>query len=75
MQNEVSHEKYRKNMISQKTQLETKVQDQDHTYLCPTNASLVQCFEALNVFRSYIYGRIKEAEDQKILEQETPKTE
>ena len=51
-------------MISQKTQLETKVKDQDHTYQCPSTATLMECYEALNIFRSYIYGRLKEHEEQ-----------
>jgi hypothetical protein len=50
-------------MISQKTQLETKVNEKDHTYHCAVNTSLMECLEALNIFRSYIYGRIKENED------------
>lgn len=65
-------------MISQKTQLETKVKDQDHTYHCPVNATLVECLEALNTFRSYIYGRLKEYEEQSKVEPnptEEPKTE
>jgi len=50
-------------MISQKTQLETKIKDQDHTYQCPANATLLECLEGLNIFRSYVFGRIKEAEE------------
>jgi len=53
----------RKYMISQKTQLQTKVQGKDHHYQCEPNASLPECFEALSIFRSYILGRIKEAEE------------
>lgn len=60
-------------MISQKTQLETKVKDQDHTYYCPSTATLLECYEALNTFRSYVYGRLKEHEEsqqsQKSLEE------
>lgn len=52
-----------KNMISQKTQLETKVNEKDHTYHCPNTASLLECLEAINIFRSYIYGRLKENEE------------
>jgi hypothetical protein len=52
-----------KNMISQKTQLETKVSEKDHTYHCPANAVLDECLEALNVFISYVYGRKKMNEE------------
>jgi hypothetical protein len=50
-------------MLSQKTQIETKIADKDHTYQCPNDSSLIACLEALNTFRSYIYGRIKENEE------------
>lgn len=50
-------------MLSQKTQLETKVNEKDHTYHCPANAVLNECLEALNIFTSYIYGRIKQNEE------------
>jgi hypothetical protein len=50
-------------MISQKTQLETKVNDKEHTFQCAGNSALTECLEALNIFTSYIYGRIKQNED------------
>jgi hypothetical protein len=51
-------------MISQKSQLETKINDKDHTFQCHSNAPLMECLQALDIFRSYIYGRIKEVEEQ-----------
>lgn len=51
-------------MISQKTQLEVKVKDKNHTYDFPPNATLLECLEALNTFSSYIFGRIKDVEEQ-----------
>lgn len=51
-------------VISQKTQLEIKIKDQNHTYHCPANATLLECFDALNTFRAYIFGRIKELEEE-----------
>ena len=50
-------------MISQKTQLETKVKGLDHKYQCEPNCPLVDCLEALDTFRFYIIGRIKEAKE------------
>lgn len=51
-------------MISQKTQLETKVNEKPFIFQCEPNASLTECFEAISIFRSYIIGRIKEADEQ-----------
>ncbi len=50
-------------MISQKTQLETKINEKAFSFQCEPSASLQECFEGINVFRSYIFGRIKEAEE------------
>jgi len=65
-------------MISQKSQLEVKIQEKDHTYQCGPNCPLNECLDALNIFRSYIYGRIKEAEElekEKCEKVEEPKPE
>lgn len=59
-------------MLSQKTQLETKVNEKDHTYHCPANAVLNECLEALNIFTSYIYGRIKQNEEVAKAQMATP---
>lgn len=63
-------------MIKQKTVLETKIGDREHVYLCDPSSSLPEVFQALNEFRSYVYGRIKEAEEQaKLAEEKEPKPE
>ena len=46
-----------------KAQIEVKVKDKDHTYLCETNCSLPECYEALSMMRFYIYGRMKEEQE------------
>lgn len=51
-------------MISQKTQLTTSVGGREHAYQCDPGCALPEVLEALNTFRSYIYGRIKEAEEK-----------
>lgn len=51
-------------MIGQKIQLQTQVGGRDHTYQCDPTCPLTDVLDALNVFRSYIYGRIKETEEQ-----------
>ena len=50
-------------MIQQKTQLTTKINDKEHIYQCDPNSSLSDVYESLNVFRNYIFGRIKEQEE------------
>jgi len=64
-------------MISQKTQLQIEVQGKNHLYQCEPNCSLQEVLEALSVFRSYIYGRMKEDEEQKksLASNEQPKSE
>lgn len=51
-------------MLKQKAQLETSIGNNLHVYQCENNTSLKEVYEALSVFRSYIYGRMKEAEEQ-----------
>lgn len=62
-------------MISQRTQLETKVNEKTHMYQCDPLASLQDVLQALNTFRSYIVGRIKESEDQQKPSEDAPKPE
>lgn len=52
-------------MINQKTQLDTQVNQKPFIFQCEPNASLAECYEAINIFRSYIFGRIKESEEPK----------
>lgn len=59
-------------MLSQKSQLMTKVNDKEHVFQCDPSASLAEVLQALDFFRSYVYGRIKEDEDKK---KEEPKAE
>lgn len=51
-------------MISQKSQLDAPINGKNHIYQCDASSTLAECFEAINIFRSYIFGRIKEAEEQ-----------
>jgi len=51
-------------MLTNKVQLETKTSTSDHTYLCATNTPLTEVYEALTQFRTYVYGRLKEMEEQ-----------
>ena len=63
-------------MISQKTHLETQVQDKKYIFQCEATAVLNDTLQALDIFRSYIYGRIKQLEDQeKPIVPETPPSE
>ena len=50
-------------MISQKTQLETKINERDYTFHCALDAPLNDAFAAVDTFRSYLFGRIKEVEE------------
>ena len=50
-------------MISQKTHLETEVNGKKFGFHCECTALLQETLSALDTFRSYIYGRMKEAED------------
>lgn len=52
-------------MISQKTQLKTELEKKEYIFHCESHATLTEVFQALDMFRNYIYGRIKDAEDQK----------
>lgn len=61
-------------MQSIKAQIEFQVQGKDHTYLCEPNCSLPECYEALSMMRSYIYGRMKE-EEEKAAEKQEPAQE
>lgn len=51
-------------MLTNKVQLETKTANSDHTYICANNAPLQEVYEALTQFRTYVYGRMKEVEEQ-----------
>lgn len=51
-------------MISQKTHFELKISNKDHIYQFDPTATLADIFSALDTMRSYVYGRIKEAEEQ-----------
>jgi hypothetical protein len=50
-------------MISQKTQLAIKVNEKDFNFQCEPQASLQEVYSALEQLKSYVYGRLKEAED------------
>lgn len=62
-------------MISQKTQLDINVGDKNFIFQCEPNSSLQEVYSALDQLRSYVYGRIKEAEDAQKAAQEAPKSE
>ena len=51
-------------MLTNKVQLETKTATSDHIYLCANNTPLAEVYEALTQFRTYVYGRMKEIEEQ-----------
>lgn len=62
-------------MISQKSQLETKINDRDYTFQCAVDAPLNDAFAAVDTFRSYLFGRIKEIEEAQKAPKEEPKHE
>lgn len=59
-------------MISQKTQLKTEIEKKEFTFHCEPNAALNEVYQALDMFRTYIYGRIKDAENQKAQAEKPP---
>ncbi len=62
-------------MLRHKIQLETKTATGEHTYQCEPNVPLTEVYEAINTFRAYVYGRLKEAEEQQKASQPTEKAE
>ncbi len=62
-------------MIKQVTQLVTTIKDKEQVFHCDPSASLTDVLEGLNTFRSYVYGRIKEAEEQSKPSEPAIKTE
>lgn len=61
-------------MISQKTQLSVIVNEKEQTYQCHPQSPLPDVLAGLDQLRSYVYGRIKEAEEAAKAAQE-PKPE
>ncbi len=59
-------------MISTKAQMQSTKVTGEHTYICPHLAPLHEVYEALTEFRTYVYGRMKEAEDQQKAAAEAP---
>lgn len=51
-------------MLTTKAQLQSQKTSGEHAYYCPYNAPLPEVYEALTEFRTYVYGRIKEIEEQ-----------
>jgi hypothetical protein len=64
--------KHEEKMISTKAQMKTEKSTGDHVYLCSNSAPLQEVYEALTEFRTYVYGRMKEAEEQQKAAAEAP---
>lgn len=50
-------------MLKNKTHLETDVEGRMHSYACEFNTPIDHALQALDTFRSYLYGRKKEQEE------------
>lgn len=59
-------------MLTNKTQLETTTAGGAHVYQCAPNTPLQEVYEALGHFRTYVYGRLKELEEQQKAPVEAP---
>lgn len=59
-------------MLTTKAQLETKTASGDHIYLCGSNTPLPEVYEALTQLRTYVYGRMKEVEEQQKAAADSP---
>ena len=51
-------------MLTIKAQMQTEKASGNHVYLCSNNAPLPEVYEALTEFRTYVFGRMKEIEEQ-----------
>ncbi len=51
-------------MLTTKAQMQTEKASGNHIYLCSNNAPLPEVYEALTEFRTYVFGRMKEIEEQ-----------
>ena len=59
-------------MITTKAQLQAEKASGSHLYFCSNNAPLAEVYEALTEFRTYVYGRMKEIEEQQKAAAEQP---
>jgi hypothetical protein len=59
-------------MLKNIVEMETEVSTRKYTFHCEPNAPLPDVYEALNQFRSYVYGRLKEHEEQQKASAEAP---
>jgi hypothetical protein len=50
-------------MLKNKTCLETEIEGKVHSYACEFNTQIDHALQALDTFRSYLYGRKKEQEE------------
>jgi hypothetical protein len=50
-------------MLKNKTCLETEIEGKVHCYSCEINTQIGHAIQALDTFRSYLYGRQKEQEE------------
>ena len=65
-------------MLKNKTHLETDVEGKIHSYACEFNTPIDHAIQALDTFRSYLYGRKKEQEEAiaaKKADEDQPKEE
>ncbi len=51
-------------MLKNTVTMETEVNSHKFSFHCESNTPLTEVYEALNQFRSYVYGRLKELEEQ-----------
>jgi len=66
-------------MLKNKIHYDTKVDDEEFTFICRAGCPTLKAYQAADEFRTYIYGLLKQQEEQQQAQQkaaeETPKKE
>ncbi|GEM_PF-5180407 len=51
-------------MLKSKIHLDTTVEGDDFSFICPAGCQTVKAYQAADEFRSYLFGKMKEQEEQ-----------
>jgi hypothetical protein len=59
-------------MLSNKIHIETKIEDENFEFVCRAGCATQKAFQAADEIRSYLYGKLKEQEEQQKKAAEKP---